>query len=96
MGRRKFDSSFKEGAVKLVLSEGRTYQQVCEELGLGMSTLQRWVKDARESGSVDGSNYASKLDMAAENRRLREELRIAQMERDILKKATAYFAKESK
>jgi transposase len=91
--RRSFTDEYKAGAVRLVLDEGRTIAQVARDLGLTPSALGYWVKHAR----ADRSNGRTGLttEERAELARLRKENRELRLERDILKKAAAFFAKES-
>jgi len=92
--RRSFTDEFKAGAVRLVLDEGKTVAGVARELGLTESALRVWVERAR----ADRTNGRTGLTTAEreELSRLRKECRELRMERDILKKATAFFAKESR
>jgi transposase len=92
--RRSFTDEFKAGAVALVLDEGKAVAQAARDLGLAESVVGRWVTQAR----ADRSNGATGLTTAEreELSRLRKENRELRMERDILKKAAAFFAKESK
>ena len=91
--RRQFTDEFKAGAVRLVLDEGKTVGQVARELDLTPSALGGWVKHAR--ADRDGGKSGLTSDERAELVRLRKELRVAKMERDILGKAVAFFAKEN-
>lgn len=90
--RRSFSPAFKAEAVRLATSPGRSVRQVAKELDLTESSLGAWVQQAAvdQRGS---SNGALTTDERAELTRLRRELRVAQEERDFLKKAAAYFAK---
>lgn len=91
---RKFSKEFKAGAVRLVLEEGKSQAEVCRDLDLTTSVLARWVNQAR----ADKSHGKTGL-MTAERdelTHLRKENRELRLEREILKKATAFFAKESK
>jgi transposase len=90
---RVFTPEFRQGAVRLVLEEQRSMRFVAENLGIGHSTLAKWVKTARTS-ATNGGTRAS-VSENAEIARLKRALREAEMERDILKKATAFFAKQS-
>lgn len=94
--RRRFTSEFKAEAVKLVTDQGLTQGEAARRLGISLKSLNHWVGQAK-AGQLKGSPGADKL--TPEQRRIKElerELAIAKMERDILKKATAFFAKESK
>jgi transposase len=92
--RRQFTDEFKAGAVRLVLDEGKTVAQVARDLDLTASALSGWVKQARadRTHGKTGLTTAEREELA----RLRRENRELKMERDILKKAAAFFAKESK
>jgi len=92
--RRQFTDEFKAGAVRLVLEEGRSAMAVARDLDLSASALAEWVKRAKaDSGRGPvGVVTSSERDELA---RLRREVRQLKMERDILKKAAAFFAKES-
>jgi transposase len=85
---RKFSKEFKKEAVRLVLS-GRSQQQVRKDLGIGSSTLSKWVKEMESNEEPESEVVAT----AAEVRRLKKQLAEVMLERDILKKATAYFSR---
>ena len=91
--RRSFTDEYKAGAVRLVLDEGKTISQVARDLGLTQSALGVWVKHAR----ADRSNGKTGLttEERAELARLKKENRELRLEREILKKAAAFFAKEN-
>jgi len=90
--RRQFSEEFKEGAVRLVLDEGRSVGAVARELDLTPSALGLWVRHERaeRSQGKTGLTRAEREELAA----LRKENRILREERDILKKAAAFFAKQ--
>lgn len=92
--RRQFSEEFKTGAVRLVLDEGRSIGAVARELDLTASSLASWVQHARADRTKGRTGLTT--EERQELTRLRKELRIAQEERDILKKATAFFAKQSR
>jgi transposase len=91
--RRQFTDEFKAGAVRLVLDEGKTIAVVGRDLDLTPSALAGWVKRAR--ADRDGGKSGLTTEERAELTRLRKEVRVARMERDILGKAVAFFAKEN-
>ena len=91
--RRSYTPEFKAGAVALVLEEGRSMHGVAKDLGLTPSALERWVKQARADRG-EGPPEALTTTEREELLRLRRENRKLQMERDILKKAAAFFAKD--
>lgn len=92
--RRSFSDEFKAGAVRLVLEEGKTVSATAHDLDLTESSLRNWVEQARadRSHGKTGLTTAEREELA----RLRKENRILQEEREILKKATAFFAKQSR
>jgi transposase len=89
--RRKFDEEFKKNAVKLSYASPKKVGEVAKDLGITDSMLYRWRK--RYTADGDKTRFATLED---ENRSLRLELAELKMERDMLKKATAYFAKLQK
>ena len=90
--RRKFTDEFKAETVKLIRGSGRTVGSVARELSLTETAVRNWVKQAEASGSTDTLS----TDERAELRRLRKENQELRMEKEILRKATAFFAKESR
>ena len=91
--QRRFTKEFQEEAVRLVQTSGRTQREIAGDLGIGLSTLVRWIGRSRDRRAVDPATPAEK-DVTAELKRLRRENEILRQERDILKKATAFFARE--
>lgn len=91
--RRSFTPEFKAEAVALVKRSGRSIGQVAKELDLSETSLRQWVQKAEEA-EIGGERLSA--EEAAELRRLRRELKEVQAERDFLKKAAAFFARESK
>ena len=91
--RRSFTDDFKASAVRLVLDEGKSVSQVARDLDLTASALQTWVDRARADRPKGrtGLTTAEREELA----RLRKEVRELRMQRDILKKAAAFFAKET-
>ncbi len=92
--RRSFTDEYKAEVVKLIAEHGRPVRQVCQELDLTETAVRRWVQRA-EIDSGCGPQGALTTAEREEFRRLRRELKEVRMERDLLKKATAFFAKES-
>ncbi|MDQ6733773.1 MAG: transposase [Nitrospirota bacterium] len=88
--RRVFSTEFKQEAVELVRRNGRSANQVATELGVNQTTLSRWKREA-EATSLTGQGMPA----AEELTQLRRENERLRMERDILKKAAAFFARES-
>jgi|SRR6476660_3971782 len=91
--RRSYTAEFKEGAIRLVLDEGKTIAQVARDLDLTESALSAWVKQARADRSHGKTGLTT--DERAELAQLRRDVHELRMERDLLKKATAFFAKQS-
>jgi len=92
--RRSFTDEFKAGAVHLVLDEGKTIPQVARDHDLTESSVRNWVERARADrgkGKPGVLTTAEKEELAT----LRKEVRQLRLERDILKKAAAFFAKEN-
>ena len=87
--RRQFTPEFKAEAVSLVRSSGKTVAQIARELDLTDSALRNWVERAEHAGSSDLSPSERQ-----ELQQLRKENRVLRMERELLKKAAAFFAKE--
>ncbi len=90
MTRKKFTKEFRKEAVQLALHSGLTRDQVAEDLGIGKSTLGKWITHHRHDDLMSGPHD----DVHKELSRLRKENRILREERDILKKATAFFASQ--
>jgi transposase len=89
--RRRFSEEFKTGAVRLVLDEGKTIGAVARELDLTPSALSLWVRQAQADRTKGKTGLTS--EERAELAHLRKENRELRMEREILKKAAAFFAK---
>jgi transposase len=90
--RRYFSPEFKAETVELIRTSGRSIPDVCRELDLTQTTVRNWVREAKvDAGEIEGL----KTDEREELRRLRAENRTLRMERDLLKKAAAFFAKDS-
>jgi transposase len=93
--RRSFSEEFKASAVRLVLDEGKSVCAVARDLDLTESALRTWVERAR-ADTGKGKPGALTTPEREELSRLRKENRILQEEREILKKAAAFFAKQSR
>ncbi len=91
--RRSFTEEFKAGAVRLVLDEGQSVARVARDLDLTESALRLWVEHARADRT--GGKTGLTTEERAELTRLRKENRRLLAEREILKKAAAFFAKEN-
>ena len=90
MSRQHFTPEFKEEAVRQVLQRGFSVVEVAERLGVSTNSLYKWVREARETQPDSDELVKTKR----ENQKLKAELRRIQEERDILKKAAAYFARD--
>jgi transposase len=95
MGRRRFDRAFKLDAVKLVRERGVSVAQAARDLDLNENMLRRWIKDFAADPQHAFPGQGQLKPEQQEIERLRREVIRLKAERDILKKAAAYFAKES-
>jgi transposase len=93
--RRDFTNEFKNDAVKLVIEQGYSCSEVGRRLGVNHTNISRWVRAHRDR-LEDKSEHRPSQDLEAEVKRLRKENKRLLMEREILKKAAAFFANESK
>jgi transposase len=91
--RKTFDKEFKLSAVKLVLDSGRSVERIASELGISSNTLFNWKKAYLEDTQNAFPGKGNMKPEEAELRRKDKEIALLKMERDILKKAIAYFAK---
>ncbi|KZY04085.1 transposase [Sulfitobacter sp. HI0040] len=82
---------FRREAVRLALTSGRTRGEIADDLGIGLSTLTRWVRQDRDAEEP----VEDQPDLRAELKRLRRENAVLKQERDIFKKAAAFFAKDA-
>ena len=92
--RRRFTAEFKAEAVRLLATSGKSVAQISRELGVNEQTLYRWKRQATSSdgNGVEPGHFGQQEEI----RRLRRELDRVTEERDILKKATAFFASQSR
>ncbi|MDP2815980.1 MAG: transposase [Rectinemataceae bacterium] len=95
--RKQYSDGVKAEAVRMVVEHGLSLSEASRQLTIPKGTLATWVRHAVEESSSDKDSPGTPnmATMMAENARLHKELQEARMERDILKKATAYFARES-
>jgi len=96
MKRKQYSKEFKLDAVSLVLDQGFTRREAASSLDINAQMLGRWVK---ENQSEDGQAFRGNGKLTPEqeeNRKLKAQVKRLEMERDILKKATAFFAAETK
>ena len=92
--RRRFPDDFKHEAVRLVVDEKYTFSAAAKAVGVSVKSLREWHRKFAPKPMPCDEN-ATVNELREENKRLRKQLKRAEMEREILKKATAYFAKES-
>ena len=95
MERRKFTREFKLEAVRLIKERGVGYGQASEDLGVHQSQLRTWVKAFADDPAQAFPGHGQMKPEQAEIARLKHEVNKLKAERDILKKAAAYFARES-
>jgi transposase len=92
MGKKVYSDEFKRGAVEQVLVQRHTISSVARRLDVNYHTVRGWVEEAKAASTV--STVPTDLPAAQRIRELEKDIARLRMERDILKKATAYFAKE--
>jgi len=90
--RRNYTEDFKRDAVMLVTDQGYKISEAARSLGIGASLLRRWRQEFDQGASAAGLS----IDEREELKQLRKENRLLRMEKEILKKASQYFAKEMK
>lgn len=95
--RQKYTKDYREQAVKRVIEHHQTIPQAARQLAMSAKTLANWVHQARHGKLTHvGEHRKPVTDLEAEVSKLKRELAEARMERDVLKKATAYAAPESR
>ena len=93
---RTYSAAFKAEAVKKISDNNGNVSATAKQLGIAMQTLSNWQNKADKGQLIGTKEYDPELmAILEENKRLKRDLKVAQEERDILKKATAYFAKHS-
>jgi transposase len=92
VARRRFTKEFKISAVQLVNQRQMSLREAAQQLGVSISSLRFWQRKHQDDPALGGVRNAP--DLHSENRRLREENARLRLEREILKKATAFFARE--
>lgn len=93
MARKTYNDEFKTAAAKLVREQGYGVKKAAQSLGVDPASIRGWVRKFAPAPQVPDI-VASAEDLRRENQRLRDENRRLLMEREILKKATAFFARE--
>jgi len=94
--RKKYSKEFKQDAVSLVLEQGYSVADAAKNLNLNESMLRRWIREFEED---DGKAFRGNGKLTPEQeeiRRLKAQVKMLEMEKEILKKATVFFAKETK
>lgn len=98
---QRYTQEFKDSAIQLALNSEKSAMSIAKDLGMSDKTLYVWLSNYRKKHHLipdspnPSKNSSSKESLEEENRRLRKELARVKQEREILKKATAYFAKEA-
>jgi transposase len=91
--RRSFSPNYKAEVVELIRSSGRPIAAVCRDMGLAETAVRKWVAQAdADAGRNNGLTSAERGELA----QLRKEVRVLREERDILKRCTAFFARETR
>jgi transposase len=90
---QRFTPEFRAEAVRLAQTSGRSRREVAADLGIGLSTLRHWI-DRRRDREMEQPPPDRQEDMATELKRRRRENEVLRQEREILKRAAAFFAKE--
>lgn len=93
--RKQYTKEFKQGAVQLVTDQGYKRAEAARNLGINAGMLGRWIREYEADEAEAFRGNGRRTEEQEELRRLREENRLLKMEREILKKAAAFFAKES-
>jgi transposase len=93
--RQHYSPEFRAEAVQMVWGQGLSQAEAARRLAIPSGTIANWVAAARGASTPAAPGSRSVAQLEAEVRQLRKELAEVRMEREILKKATAYFAKES-
>ena len=93
--KQAYTPEFRAEAVKVVLAQGLSLAEAAKRLSVPKGTLANWVASAQGSKTPAAPGARTVAELEAELKQLRKELAEARLERDILKKATAYFARES-
>jgi transposase len=93
--RPKYTKEFREDAVKLVIEQGYSSNEAGRRLGVSQSNISRWVREYRKDQEDMANGGVTRKELEDKIRRLEKENRRLEMEREILKKAAAFFAKES-
>jgi transposase len=93
--RRDYTEQFKSDAVNLVLSQNYSRSEVGRRLGVHQSTIARWVREFKQGSEESGNEQLPARQLQEEIKKLKKEVQRLTIEREILKKAAIFFAKES-
>jgi transposase len=93
--RQKYTKEFKNDAVKLVIEQGYSTNEVSRRLGISQTSVSRWVREYRQENEPSVNGNVTRSELENEVKRLHKENLRLRMEREILKKAAAFFANES-
>jgi transposase len=88
----KYTEEFRRDAVRIALTSGLTRPKISSDLGVGVSTLNKWVQKHQHDDLMSGPHE----DVEKENARLHKEIRLLREEREVLKKATIFFAGQNR
>ena len=96
--KNNYPLEFKISSAQLAVESGKSVAQTARDLGINHNTLHGWIEKYSDPNQLIGSNMSSsnKAVYFEENKRLKKELALVKRESDLLKKAAAYFAKESR
>jgi transposase len=98
MRKSKYSKEFKDSTVQLIINNNESVVKVAQDLEINEKSLYSWVSTYKKAHNIpikSSKTLSSNESLDEENKRLHRELKIAKEERDILKKAAAYFAKET-
>ncbi len=96
MRKSNYTQEFKDSTIKFCIDNNdKSISSIAKDLGLNKGTLALWVNEYKIKNNLKPSNEVKNETLEEENKRLRKELAILKQEKDILKKAAAYFAKET-
>ena len=93
--RTNYPLEFKVSSAQLAVDSDQPIAQTARDLGVNSKTFHNWISKYSDSGQINQKNMSNKAACVEENKRLRKELALVKQERDLLKKAAAYFAKTS-